>query len=275
VPEMHRDSWSSRHLDAFSASVQFLTRIPVRLSIGADEPERLQSTLVRSTIYFPLVGGLITGATAIVISLVIRVLSVELAVVLALAFEAMLTGAFHEDALADTCDALGGGWTREKVLEILKDSRLGTFGTLGLGLGVACRFFALVALTQESWLWYGVASLIASGAIGRWCMLWLMHMVPPIADRKTMVSDVSDSKTGQAIFYSAWIGLPAVLPWLWLDPWGVLIALMASGAVLVVYRWKIMQRVGGSTGDLIGCSGYLAQLMVLIVAAARVTGVTI
>jgi adenosylcobinamide-GDP ribazoletransferase len=274
VPETHRDTWSSRQADAFVTAVQFLTRIPIPTRIGSDEPERLQAALVRSAIYFPFVGGLITSATAMAVAALLHLVSVELAVVLAIAMEAMLTGAFHEDALADTCDALGGGWTRERVLEILKDSRLGTYGTLGLGLGVACRVFAIVTLAEQLWLWYGVASLVASGVLGRWGMLWLMHTVPPITDRKTMVNDVSDSKTGHAVLYSACIGLPLVGPWLWLDPWGVLIATASSAVVLAAYRWKIMQRVGGSTGDLIGCSAYLVQLVVLVIAAARSTGNT-
>lgn len=263
-----RQSFINSQYEAFLAAVQFLTRIPITLRLVPDHPERYQATLARGVIYFPLVGGLITGTTSLVILLLLNWLPVELAVVIGLAFEAMLTGAFHEDALADTCDALGGGWTRQQVLEILKDSRLGTYGTLGLTLGLLCRFFCLVALAQQPYEVL-VMSLVASGAIGRWAMLWLMHTLSPIKDRQTLARSVAGHKTGRAILYAAILGLPAVAAWLVIDPTGVVISLAVSGVVLAAYRMQIQRRVGGSTGDLLGCSGYLVQLVVLLVAVSR------
>lgn len=261
-------SFVKNHCEAFLASVQFLTRIPITLHLTPDEPESYRAALARGVIYFPLVGGLITGATSIVILVSLIWLPAELAVGIGLAFEAMMTGAFHEDALADTCDALGGGWTRQQVLEILKDSRLGTYGTLGLTLGLLCRFYCLVALVEERNEMF-VLSLVASGAIGRWAMLWLMHTLSPVEDRPTLARSVAGHKTGQAIIYSAILGLPAVSAWIGTDPIGVAIALAVSGIVLVIYRMQVMRQVGGSTGDLLGCSGYLVQLVVLLVAVSR------
>lgn len=265
-----RESFVKNQYEAFLAAVQFLTRIPITLRLVPDLPERYQATLARGVIYFPLVGGLITAATSLVILLLWMGLGlpIELAVVIGLAFEAMLTGALHEDALADTCDALGGGWTRQQILEILKDSRLGTYGTLGLTLGLMCRFFCLVALAQERYEVLVIA-LVASGAIGRWAMLWLMHTLAPIGDRQTLAHAVAGPKTGPAIVYAAILGLPAVVAWLAIDPVGVVIALAASGGGLVFYRLLVLRRVGGSTGDLLGCSGYLVQLIVLLVAVSR------
>jgi len=256
------------HYEAFFAAVQFLTRIPITLRLVPDEPERYQATLARGVIYFPLVGGLITGATSMVILGMLEWLPIELAVGIGFAFEAMLTGAFHEDAMADTCDALGGGWTRQQVLEILKDSRLGTYGTLGLMLGVLCRFFCLVALAEERYELLVVA-LVASGALGRWAMVWLMHTLSPVGDRQSLARTVAGQKPAQAIIGAAVLGLPAVLPWLLMDLGGVAIAIAVSAVVLVIYRMQVLRRVGGSTGDLLGCSGYLVQLIVLFVAVSR------
>jgi len=266
-----REAFVTQHCEAFFAAVQFLTRIPITLRLVPDQPERYQAALARGVIYFPLVGGLVTGLTSLVIVVFLHLMPTELAIVVALAIEAMLTGAFHEDALADTCDALGGGWTRDQVLEILKDSRLGTYGTLGLGLGVACRFFALVAIADIQWVWYGVASLLASGALGRWGIVWLMHTVRPVEDRKTMARDVAGSHTGRKLVLGLLLGSPAIIPWLMLDAQAVLAALALSAVVLFVYRWQLMRRVGGSTGDLLGCGAYLVQIAVLIVAASRIT----
>jgi len=269
VPETYpRPSLIKNECYAFLAAVQFLTRIPISFRLMPDHPENYQATLARGVIYFPLVGGLVTSVTAIVILILFTVLPAELAVALGLGFEAMLTGAFHEDALADTCDALGGGWTRDQVLEILKDSRLGTYGTLGLVLGLLCRYLCLVALKEESFEAL-VVSLVASGAIGRWAIVWLMHLLAPIEDRPTLARFVANRKPGLTIILSAIIGLPAVVAWLVIDPIGVMVALAVSAMVLACYRTQVLRRVGGSTGDLLGCIGYLVQLVVLIVAVSR------
>jgi len=263
-----RQSFVKNQCEAFLAAVQFLTRIPIKLRLVPDLPERYQETLARGVIYFPLIGGLITATTSLVILLLLSGLPVALAVIIGLAFEAMLTGAFHEDALADTCDALGGGWTRQQVLEILKDSRLGTYGTLGLTLGLLCRFFCLVALAEQRYELF-LISLVASGAIGRWAILWLMHTLAPIEDRQTLARTVARQKTGRAILIAAIIGLPTVIGWFVIDPIGVAISIAVSGIVLAIYRMQVLRRVGGSTGDLLGCSGYLVQLVVLLVAVSR------
>jgi len=256
-------------IEAFCTAVQFLTRVPIPGGAMSGGMERYQAALARSVIYFPLVGALVTGVTVIAISFLCRFFPIEIAVIVALAIEAMVTGAFHEDALADTCDALGGGWTREQVLEILKDSRLGTYGTLGLGLGVACRYLSIASIAEHDWYWTGAAILIASGTIGRWSILWLMHTVSPITDRHTQARDVGGQQTGRAIALSALIGLPGVVPWLVIDPIGVVLSLVVTAGVLFGYRWQMLRRLGGSTGDLLGCGCYLVQLTVLIVGAGR------
>ena len=255
--------------EAFCTAVQFLTRVPIPGGAMSGGMERYQAALTRSVIYFPLVGALVAGVTVIAISLLVPFLPIEIAVIVALAAEAMVTGAFHEDALADTCDAFGGGWTREQVLEILKDSRLGTYGTLGLGLGVACRYFSIVSIADHDWVWTGAAILIASGAIGRWSILWLMHTVSPITDRHTQARDVGGQQTGRAIVLSGLVGLPGVVPWLVIDPIGVVLSLVVGAGVIVCYRWQMLRRLGGSTGDLLGCGCYLVQLAVLVVGAGR------
>ncbi len=119
--------------DALITAIQFLTQVPMRRSAPS------AAALRTAPLYFPLVGLLIGGFTAGLLGLSMLWWPIALAVIVALAAEAILTGALHEDALADYCDAFGGGWTRERILDILKDSRIGTYGTLGLGFGVTLR----------------------------------------------------------------------------------------------------------------------------------------
>jgi cobalamin synthase len=127
----------ARQGHAAITAVQFLTRLP--LPGGMNQPPSDRTLLVDAVAYFPLVGALIGLVTGWLVWAAATVWPIGLAVVLAVAVEAVLTGAFHEDAVADCCDAFGGGWTREQVLHILKDSRVGSFGVLGLGLALAVR----------------------------------------------------------------------------------------------------------------------------------------
>ena len=133
------------HYRSLLVAVQFLTRLPTPAVALGDEAER-RAILGRSAAYFPLVGALIGAMTGATIRLAGHFWPIGLAVVIGLAFEALLTGAFHEDAVADFCDAFGGGWTRDDILRILKDSRVGSFGALGLGLAVALRGGAIATL---------------------------------------------------------------------------------------------------------------------------------
>src|SRR5687767_10570761 len=123
----HASLWES-----FIAAVQFLTRLP----LATDSPVTPKA-LQRSPIFFPLVGAFIGLFTASVVGVACLVWPIWIAVLLALAIELRLTGAIHEDGVADFCDAFGGGWSREEILLILKDSRIGTYGALGIFVAIA------------------------------------------------------------------------------------------------------------------------------------------
>lgn len=251
---------------AFAAAVQFLTR--VRLSKRATSP----SAIAASVMYFPLVGGLIGTFAALATCVAAQIWPLWLAVIVVLALEAMVTGALHEDALADVCDAFGGGWTREQILTILKDSRLGTYGVLGLGLAVALRAGATVVVVENlgvaHWPLWSTA-LITGSAVGRWAMVVTMAILPPLAGRDSLA-------TGIGSRVSPWqVGVAG----LWLLPGAGILSVyvpfqcaLAGGLlalVLVGYLRLVQQRLGGTTGDCIGCIGYVAHLVVLLALAAR------
>ena len=141
-----------RELDALRLAVQFLTRWPVRVS-GIFSEERLSAT-VR---YYPIVGALIGAFAGGVFWLAHLVFPMSLAVVLSTAASLLATGALHEDGFADVCDGFGGGADREKTLAIMRDSRLGTYGVVGLGLMLAAKILALAALPSPIVPWLLVA----------------------------------------------------------------------------------------------------------------------
>jgi adenosylcobinamide-GDP ribazoletransferase len=134
-----------KQLHIFFAALMFLTRIPV--------PKWVQHTeayLQRATKYFTLIGIIVgvIGATTYYVSSLF--LSNTIAIILSIIATVLTTGSFHEDGFADVCDAFGGGYTKEKILEIMKDSRLGTYGTIGLILIVLLKFFLLLELSTTS-----------------------------------------------------------------------------------------------------------------------------
>ena len=154
----------------FLTAVQFLTRVPLP-SVMRCSMDQYPLALQASVVYFPIVGVLIGVSTTITYCMSSYFWSPLIAAVLAIAVEMLLTGAFHEDALADATDSLGGGWTREQVLEILKDSRHGTSGVLALVIGVLLRI-ALIANLSCPMAWLAIPF---SAGIGRWSILLLMN----------------------------------------------------------------------------------------------------
>lgn len=249
-----------RQWRAFVTAIQFLTRLPV--SSRAAEPQSLRDC----PRYFPLVGGMIGVITVGLIWSASLIWPAWLAVLIALTLELRLTGAMHEDALADCCDAFGGGWTRERVLEIMKDSRLGTYGVLGLVSAVAVRVGSTMQLLSSTGAdvlrWSTV--LIASAVLGRWTILLMMWLVPPLEQRESLSKDVGRRMTRiDLLIGSAWT-LPVAVVWALLFPWQSLIVAGGLALLVVWFRGLVLQKLGGVTGDCLGCVGYLGQLVVLL-----------
>jgi len=260
---------------AFLTAVQFLTRIPVQGAMSGTM-DQYQTALRASVVYFPVVGVLIGIFTAGMYGAFGCFWSPLVAAILCVGLEAWLTGAFHEDALADATDALGGGWTREQVLEILKDSRHGTYGVLALVIGVSLR----IALISNCDLTMAFLAIPFSAGIGRWSILVLMKRLEPITDRHTMARDVGSRPSLKTI------GLGAIAPvvaffailtccqfmqttdsepsiW-WNAILGFFLVLLATVLTTWYYVRLIERRVGGVTGDFLGSNCYLVQLVSLM-----------
>jgi len=133
-----------RQVHLFFTALMFFTRIPCPKWVD-HHPEYLN----RSSRYFSLIGWVVGGIGFVVYQLSALAFPVSVSVLLSMAATVWATGAFHEDGFADVCDGFGGGWTKERILEIMKDSRLGTFGVVGLGLLMALKYQMLVLLLGE------------------------------------------------------------------------------------------------------------------------------
>jgi adenosylcobinamide-GDP ribazoletransferase len=229
-------------------AVQYFTRVPVPAWVGHSSTQ-----LNGATRYFPAVGlavGALAAATVWAFSIVFPPL---LTVILSTAVSIALTGAFHEDGLADTIDGLGGGFTRERALEIMKDSRIGTFGTLALILVIGAKVAALAAMPTAG----VIAALIAGHALSRWCAVLLVWRLPYVrSDDSTRAKPVVERIATADILTSSLFGLaPLVLC-------GVrAISGVIAALLVVVYlgRWYA-RRLGGYTGDTLGATQQLTEL---------------
>ncbi len=247
-------------IESFWFAVQFLTRLPVPDTAHFDEAT-VTLRLRQALLWFPLVGGLISGVTAAIVLGADTLWPRIVAVLIALIIEARLTGAFHEDAVADFCDAMGGGLTREDKLRIFKDSRIGSYGALGLMLAVALRAALLIALPVE---FIGPA-LIASGTLGRLTILLVMAQVAPVVDRAGLAKDIAHQLSVKQLIIAALIIAPFAL----FAPIRVIgISLILCALFAFVFARMLQHVLGGSTGDCLGFSAYVGQLLTLLVFAA-------
>lgn len=236
----------------------FLTRLPVRWP-----PDAPADALARSMRLFPLLGAGIGLAAGLVWALALGLGAPALvAALLALAAQALLTGALHEDGLADVADGFGGGRSRERALEIMRDSRIGSYGTLALVLSVGLRAAALAALGWN--LWAGVAALAASGAVSRATCPALLAWLPPA--RPDGLGAGAGRPPSEAVFTA--LGLALCFALLLLGLRHGLAALVLAALVAWAVAGLARRRIGGHTGDVLGAAQQLAEVAVLCAAAA-------
>lgn len=211
---------------------------------------------------WPLVGAVL-GAIGAALAAGLQWLGVTpgVSAALVLALGAMLTGGLHEDGLSDTADGLFGGWTRERRLEIMKDSRVGSYGVLALVLVTLARWSALTALLVHG----GFApALIAAGALSRAPMALIISLLPNA--RGTGLSHA----TGRPSPATALVGLAlAVILAGVLTGWGAVPMVFAALGVTLWLAFTALRRIGGQTGDILGASQQLAEVACLAVLSAR------
>jgi adenosylcobinamide-GDP ribazoletransferase len=220
--------------------------------------------LRRAVIWFPLVGSLVGAVTAATIVLTEQFWPRIVAVLIALVVEARLTGAFHEDAVADFCDGVGGGRNPEHAREIMKDSRIGTFGALALILSVGLRVTLTVALPHPML----VAAVVGAAIFGRMFAVMVMAAIEPVSGSNTLAKDVGGRTSMKYAMLAFVLAIPGLLPLAWMSPTRLLGAFAVSGLFILWFRRLLRERVGGSTGDCLGFAAYAGQLLVLLAATS-------
>lgn len=236
---------------AFNA-VMFFTRIPVPSWVRYS-PEKLN----QSSAWFPVVGWLV-GACAALVFWAMRIpFGDALALLLSMAATILLTGSFHEDGLADVCDGFGGGWNRQQVLTIMKDSRLGTYGAVGLALVLAIKFFALSSLP---WTWV-VTALVMGHVLSRFFPVLIIFAGSYAREDLTAKAKPLATKlTLPGLVLAGLFAFP-VLAFQWIP---ALIAVGAASLMTMYLARLFRRRLGGYTGDCLGSVQQLTEVTVYL-----------
>lgn len=232
-------------LRLFFVALQFFTRIPIPRWVGFD-PQWLS----QSSRYFPAVGLVVGAVAALVYALASALWPSVIAVLLSTCATIWLTGAFHEDGFADTCDGFGGGMTPERVLEIMKDSRIGAYGAIGVVLLLAIKCATLSFLMPRA----AMVALLAAHPLSRLAstaLIWCLDYVKAEGKAKPLAQHMSTLEFAIAVLT---VALPlAALLWSGLLPWRALaIGMVAIVAVAAWMARLFVRRIGGYTGDCLG-----------------------
>jgi len=239
-----REEW---HI--FLNGLRFFTRIRV--------PDRIphsEAMLSLAPKYLPVIGLLVGGACALTFALSIMVLPQSISVLLAMTAGLLITGAFHEDGLSDTADGLGGGWDGERILAIMKDSRVGNYGVIAITMVLLIKF-ACLSEVDASWV---PALLLTGQAFSRYCAVLIMsgmHYVRPAASSKS--KPLTDKPTRGTLIVASVFGL---IPLVWL-PVPVMLLSLAAGLLITIWFGRKLQRwLGGYTGDCLGAVQQLSEV---------------
>lgn len=249
-----------RQVALLFAAVQFLTRLPVP-ALKDFQPD----WTARSARYFSLVGALVGSGCAVVFVATSLIWDGVLPSMLALTTGVLMTGAFHEDGLADTLDGLGGGQTPARRLKIMKDSRIGTFGALGMGLAIALKTAALTELP----VWIGALALVGGHAAGRAAAVVAMRALPYAGDRDwAKVKPVADGVTCGEVGIAAGFAVLALTPLLLSAPFATSLAVVGGGLLAAIMTLTARRLIGGWVGDTLGATEQMFELGFLLTLVA-------
>jgi adenosylcobinamide-GDP ribazoletransferase len=233
------------------SAIQFLTRVPLP---SADyRPDSLSDSLK----FFPFVGALIGGGAALLSKVSTQHLPRLVSAFVVLVFLVLITGGLHEDGLADTADGFGGGTTREKILLILRDSRIGSYGATALCLSLVGRLILISSLPLDHIAQY----LVVANVLSRWTILPLSYFLPPARDGEGQGARIARLTSLFALIVGtafAFALAAFLLRWQTLAPCAIAIAI-----TLLTGRFY-SRKIGGITGDCFGATTQVTEMTIYL-----------
>lgn len=251
---MHQAMYQLR---LFFTALQFFTRLPIPNWVGF-EPHWLN----HASRYFPLVGLVVGAITAAIYALAAWLLPAPVATLLSTAAGIYITGAFHEDGFADMCDGFGGGMSAERVMEIMKDSRIGAYGAIGIVLMLALKCTTLAMLPPLT----AIAALLAVHPLSRLlatALIWRLDYARAEGKAKPLAQKMS---TGEFLIAVVTAVFPAVLlcAYGWLAWSALLVGLLAAAIAAAWLAAMFVRRIGGYTGDCLGAVQQVTELVLYL-----------
>jgi len=238
-----------RLVEEVATAFQFLTRIPT-------PPMRFEAdSLSRAAKFFPLV-GLAVGGSGVLLQRVLRFhLNRPLTALVLLAYLLLITGCLHEDGLADAADGFGGGWSKDQILAILKDSRIGSYGAAALVMSLLARYLLLASLPLEHFAAY----VISAHVLCRWSMLPLSYFLPPAREQEGQGARIAKLTSLGTLIFGSVFSLAVVVFAL---RWHAVAPSLAALVTAALSGWFYWKRIGGVTGDCFGATNQLAEIAV-------------
>jgi adenosylcobinamide-GDP ribazoletransferase len=241
-----------RIVNLFLGAVAFLTRLPVPNSMQGG-PDALSSSVV----FFPLVGLLVSAGATILNRVFSRFVAHDVVIIIVLVFLVAITGGLHEDALADAADGFGGGWGKDQILNIMRDSRVGSFGALAIALALLARFVFLSNIPPQRFDRY----LVTGQVTCRWTALPLAFFLPSAREQSGQAARVAGKITTFSLVTGTLLTLAIVGVALGVKGlWVMLAAVVITGASGAYYR----SRIGGVTGDCLGATNQIAEVAIYL-----------
>jgi len=237
-------------INLFFNALVFFTRIPAPKGVVFSESN--QNLASR---YFPLIGLLIGSVCAFIYLVSSHIFPSSIALLLSMATSLLLTGAFHEDGLADSADGFGGGWTKKQILQIMKDSRIGTYGTVTVITALALKYNALAAIAQPALI------MVLGHSLSRLAAVFLIYKDQYVRDddqakAKPLANSIDLRSLGIA-------ALPPIAVLLMMDLTAWLVLAPVALTVVLCSRY-FNQRIGGYTGDCLGACQQLSELTIYL-----------
>ncbi|WP_419868328.1 adenosylcobinamide-GDP ribazoletransferase [Chryseobacterium sp. CT-SW4] len=241
----------------FATALMFFTRIPVPFKVPYSS-----EIMNRSQKYFAWVGLVVGIINALIFYICTQLFNLEIGIVLMMINSILLTGAFHEDGFTDVCDSFGGGYGKEKILTIMKDSRVGAYGAIGIILLLALKFFGIQALGEVNiinTLYVVVFAHTASRFISG-TMIYTHRYVTDIdvSKSKPLANKPLDKK---ALLVSA-LSVLAVL--LFMQDWRFILVLAFAYLGKLYLGWYFKKYIGGYTGDCLGAVQQVCEVMIYL-----------
>ncbi|MGL1889790.1 MAG: adenosylcobinamide-GDP ribazoletransferase [Reichenbachiella sp.] len=246
-----------KEIHIFLTALMFYTRIPCPKWV-----DHRAEYLNKATRYFPLIGwlvGLTGGLTFYGLS---QILPASIALLLSMLSTIMMTGGFHEDAIADVCDGFGGGWTKAKILTIMKDSATGAYGVMGLFLALGIKFFALFELSQLLSTVDTVIIMILGHTLSRTTVVWMIYTDEYVRENEdSKAKPIAQQMTGWSFTLANIIGFSSLV--LVCSTWTLVLI-----PVLLFTKWYFSRYfkkwIGGYTGDCLGTLQQVSEIMIYL-----------